>query len=64
LGFVLYRLDLVEESVNAFQTAIALQPDFAEAHGNLAVAYGRLGLTELAAQEIRTELSLRAAGHR
>ena len=38
---------------------MALDPGFAEAHGNLAIAYGRKGRMEDAKREMRLEMQLR-----
>jgi Flp pilus assembly protein TadD len=58
---VLFRAGLLEESVAALEQAIAIDPDYAEAHGNLAIAYGKLGRFEDAAREMRAEQQLRAS---
>lgn len=59
LGYVLYRLGLVDEAIEEFQAAIALDPGYAEAHGNLGFAYGKKGLVEEAAREFSLERELR-----
>jgi hypothetical protein len=42
------------------QGLIALDPGYAEAHGNLAIAYGRAGRTDEAMPEMRLEMQLRS----
>jgi len=61
LGYVLYRNGLLDESIAALEQAVALDPGYAEAHGNLAVAYGRKGRMEDAMREMRLEKQLREA---
>ena len=58
---MLYRLGRVDEAIAALREAIDLEPDYAEAHGNLAVAYGKKGWTAEAMREMSLELQLRAA---
>jgi tetratricopeptide (TPR) repeat protein len=43
LGSLLLQMDRLEESVEASNKALAIRPDFAIAHNNLAVAYLDLG---------------------
>jgi tetratricopeptide (TPR) repeat protein len=59
LGFVLYRMGLVDDAIEELRIAIAIEPDYAEAHGNLAIALGRKGLMEEAAREMAEERRLR-----
>jgi tetratricopeptide (TPR) repeat protein len=61
LGYVYYRLGLVDESIDELRAAVALAPDYAEAHGNLGIAYGRKGLIREAMEELAAELRLRSA---
>jgi hypothetical protein len=60
LGYVLYKVGLVDDAVEEFRAAIAIEPDYAEAHGNLAIALGRLGRMEEAAREMAEERRLRS----
>ncbi len=59
LGYVLYRLGLVDEAIAELEAAVALEPDWAEAHGNLGIAYGRKGRMEEAMRELSLERQLR-----
>jgi tetratricopeptide (TPR) repeat protein len=64
LGYMLYRVGLVDDAIVALERAVALQPGWAEAHGNLAVAYGRAGRFDDAAREMARERALRGGGAR
>jgi len=59
LGYVFYRLGLLDEAVDELRAAIALEPGYAEAHGNLAIVYGKKGAFEAAAKEFSLERELR-----
>ena len=56
LGFVLARQGLLEEAVEAYREAIALQPDFNAAHYNLAGALAGIGELAGAEQHLRIVL--------
>jgi len=54
LGKVYYRAKRNKEAVASFKAAIALRPNFAEAHFNLAVAYVALGDKKGVLEEYKT----------
>ena len=54
LGKVYYRAKRNQEAVASFKAAIALRPNFAEAHFNLAVAYVALGDKKGVLEEYKT----------
>ena len=58
LGYVLFRLGLVDDAIESFRSAIAIEPDFAEAHGNLGFAYAKKGWSEAAMKELSIERQL------
>ena len=60
LGFVAYRLGLVDLAIFALQQAIALEPGYAEAHQNLAIVYGSKGLVVDAVREMTLAAELRS----
>ncbi len=64
LGYVLYRLGLLDEAIAELEAAVALEPDYAEAHGNLGIAYGRRGRSADAMRELRLEQQLRGTSRR
>ncbi|MBI3610942.1 MAG: tetratricopeptide repeat protein [Nitrospirae bacterium] len=58
LGNVYKRRGRLEEAITEYQTAINLQPDYANAHHNLGVVYKDLGRLEDAIKEYQTALKL------
>lgn len=48
LGMSLYRQELLQDAVNAYQAAIAVDDGNLDAHNNLAIAFKKLGKRELA----------------
>jgi protein O-mannosyl-transferase len=60
LGMALYERGRVDEAIGCFLRAVGLRPDYAEAHTDLGVAYGRKGLTDEASREIALGLQLSA----
>jgi protein O-mannosyl-transferase len=60
LGYVRFKAGRLEDSVAALRRAIALDPGYAGAHGNLGVAYRLSGRTAEAQREFAEEARLRA----
>ena len=60
-GNILLRKGHVDEAIEQFRAALAVAPDFAKAHSNLAVAYFKRGFTEKALQEFQRVVKLQPA---
>ena len=55
---LLWKLEMVEESISCFQQAVRLKPDYAEAHANLANGLAERGQVDQAVAEYRVALEL------
>ena len=58
LARTLLQLGRYDESLNQFNSAIALEPDFAGSYANRGILYDRMGHHQLALEDYRTALQL------
>jgi tetratricopeptide (TPR) repeat protein len=58
LGVAYKAIGQIDQAIQEYKTAIALQPDFADAHNNLGVAYKEMGKYDDAIAEYKTALSI------
>ncbi len=54
-----FKLGMVDNSVDLLRKAIKLQPDHAESHYNLGIAYGSKGMIKEAQEEMALAMKLR-----
>jgi tetratricopeptide (TPR) repeat protein len=57
-GVVLYYRGALDAAVEAFQKAVTLEPDYAEAHNNLGLALSKLGRAQEAVEAFQRALKL------
>jgi tetratricopeptide (TPR) repeat protein len=58
LGNAARRQDRYDDAIACYKKAIAAEPDFAEAHWNLAVCYRAIGMVPLASDHYRRYMTL------
>jgi len=59
MGSILKDQIKLNEAVNAYQKAIALKPDYADAYSNMGVAFKDLGKLNNALEAYKKSISLR-----
>ncbi len=61
-GIAVFNMGGTRQAIGLFKRALAIDPDHPESHNNLGLAYGALGMTDKARQEMMRAMRLKQTG--